>query len=104
MSNGFTDERPRAELLVRAGILREDQDAVALVHERPFFGDEVEAVVDRVHEQHVVLLVSGHREREVVLDAEIDRCPAVALEAVVHGSRGTLDRAQVLGVLGDLLP
>ncbi len=44
------------QLLVRTGFGREAQHPVAPVHQRPFLGDEVEAVLDRVHEQHVVAL------------------------------------------------
>src|ERR671934_381096 len=96
-------ERPLAELLVHTRVLGEDEHAVALVHERRLLGDEVEAVVDRVHEQHVELLVGRDRLREVVADLEVDRRPPVLLEAVVHDARGALDRAQILGVLGDVL-
>ena len=38
------------------------------------------------------------------LDLQVDRHPAVLLEAVVDAPRLALDRAEVLGVLGDLLP
>src|SRR5439155_6044588 len=44
-------ERPFAQLLVHPRVLGEDQHAVALVHERRLLRDEVEAVVDRVHEK-----------------------------------------------------
>ena len=97
-------QRPVAELLVRSGVLRQDQHAVALVHERRLLGDEVQPVEDRVHEEDVVVLVRGDGAREVVADLEVDRHPAVLLEAVVDAPRLALDRADVLGVLGDLLP
>src|SRR5919108_154968 len=97
-------QRPLAELLVHPRVLRQDQHAVALVHERGLLRDEVETVVDRVHEQRVELLVGGHRLREVVADLEVDRRPALALESVVHIPRRALDRPQVLGVLRDVLP
>ena len=96
-------QRPLAELVVRAGVLGEDEHAVARVHERRLLGDEVHAVEDRVHEQDVELLVRGDRLGEVVLDLEVERHPAVALEAVVDDAGGALDGAQVLGVLGDVL-
>ena len=69
------------ELLVRAGVLGEDEHAVAVVHERRLLRDEIEPVEDGVDEQHVVLLVRGDRLREVVGDLEVDRRPAVALES-----------------------
>src|SRR6266508_1223825 len=97
-------KRPCPELFVGARVLREDEDAVPLVHERRLLRDEIEPVEDRVHEKRVVLLVGGDGLSEVVLDAEVDRRPPVALEAVVHGARGTLDRPKVLGVFRDLLP
>src|SRR3954463_16214221 len=38
---GVHRERPLAELVVGAGVLGEDEDAPALVHERRFLGDEI---------------------------------------------------------------
>ena len=61
---------------MRAGVLGQDEHAVALVHERRLLRDEVESVEDRVHEQHVVLLVGGDRRGEVVRDAQRERLPA----------------------------
>ena len=40
---------------------------------------------------------------EVVLDPDLERKPALGAEAVVDHARGALDRAQVLGVLGNVL-
>src|SRR3954463_2127776 len=57
---------PLAEILVGAGVLRQDQHAVAAVDERRLLRDEVEAVEDRVDEQRVVLLVRRDRLDEVV--------------------------------------
>ena len=95
---------PVSELLVRPGVLREHDHTVALVHQRRFLRDEVQPVEDRVHEQDVELLVRGDRGDEVVLDHELDGRPAVLLEPVVDTPRLALDRAQVLGVLRDVLP
>ena len=52
-------QRPAAQLLVRAGVLGQDEHAVPLVHERRFLRDQIQPVEDRVHEQDVVLLVRG---------------------------------------------
>ena len=43
-----------AELVERAGLGGEAHHAVAAVDDRALLGDEVETVLDRVHEQHVV--------------------------------------------------
>ena len=75
-SNGLTVSAQSAELLVRAGVLGEDEHAVARVDERRLLRDEVQAVEDRVHEQHVELLVRGDRPREVVGDAAGRSAPA----------------------------
>src|SRR5581483_11529337 len=96
-------ERPRGELLVDAGVPGEDEDAVPLVEEESLLRDEIQAVEDRVDEQHVELLVAGEGAREVVRDVELDGCPVVAAEALVHRGRRTLDGGCVLRVLGDVL-
>ena len=62
---------------MHAGVLGEDEHAVALVDERRLLGDQVQPVEDRVDEQDVELLVGGDRPREVVADLELDRLPAV---------------------------
>ena len=95
---------PVLQLLVCPGVLGEDHNAVPLVHQGRFLRDEVHAVEDRVDEEDVELFVGGDRSREVVLDAHLDRHPAAALEPVVHAPRLALDRGDVLGVLGDVLP
>src|SRR5437588_10330146 len=97
-------ERPLAELLVHTRVLGEDQHTVALVDERRLLRDQVEPVEDRVYEQRVELLVRSHGLREVVADLELDRRPPLTLEAVVDDPRSALDRSEVLGVLGNLLP
>ena len=66
-SNGLTVTAHSAELLAGAGVLGEDEHAVALVDERRLLRDQVHPVEDGVHEQHVVLLVGRDRAREVVL-------------------------------------
>ena len=48
-----------SELLVGAGFLGEDQDAVLLVYDDRLLGDEVHAVAHGVHEQDVEVLVGG---------------------------------------------
>src|SRR3954452_9091075 len=96
-------QRPFTQLVVGARVLGEDEDTVPGVHERRLLGDEVHAVEDRVHEQDVVLLVRGDGLVEVVLDPNLERKPALGAEAVVDHARGALDRAHVLGVLGDVL-
>ena len=72
-------ERPFAERFVRAGVLGEDQHAVAAVHERRLLRDEIQPVEDGVDEQRVVLLVRRDRLREVVGDLQVDGHPPVAL-------------------------
>src|SRR5215204_2495635 len=96
-------ERPLAELVVDAGVFRKNEDTVTHVHERRLLRDEVHPVEDGVHEQDVVLLVGSDGLVEVVLDPDLERKPALGAEAIVDHPRGTLDRAQVLGVLGDVL-
>ena len=54
MSYGWIGSAASCELVVRAGLGREAQHAVAAVDQRALLGDEVEPVLDRVHEQHVV--------------------------------------------------
>ena len=66
-------QRPGPELLVRAGVLGQDEHAVPRVDERRLLGDEVEPVEDGVHEQDVELLVRGDRPVEVVGDPQLDR-------------------------------
>ena len=96
-------EREVAELVVRAGVLGQHEHPVARVDERRLLRDEVQPVEDGVHEQHVVLLVRRDGAGEVVLDAQVDRHPTGARVPVVHAARLALDRAEVLGVLGDVL-
>src|SRR6266511_102864 len=97
-------QRPLSELGVSACVLGEDEHPVAFVYERTLLGDEIQAVVDRIHEQDVILLVGGDRLWEVVPDLQVDRRPAVLLEPVVDGPGGALDRAEVFGVVGNVLP
>ena len=97
-------QRELAELLVGAGVLRQDRDAVALVDERALLGDEVHAVEHRVDEQHVVVLVGGHRLLEVVAQLELDRHPVRRAVAVVDDRDERLDPLEVLGVLGHVGP
>ena len=52
------------------------QHAVAPVHQRAFLGDEVQAVLHRVHEQHVVAGEAGDAALEVV--AGVDDAPAAS--------------------------
>ena len=96
---GVDRDSPFAELLVRARVLGEHQNAVAGVDERPLFRNEVHPVVDGVHEQHVVLLVRGHRLRERVGDLNFDR----ARMPRTHRLRLELDRLAVGDVFGDRL-
>jgi len=85
---------------MRARILGEDEHAVADVDERRLLGDEVQAVVDGVHEQHVELLVRGDRALEVVRDPKLDG----GRVSRVHVRGRSLDRRHVLDVLGNRLP
>ena len=80
-------ERPGAELLVGAGVLGEDDHAVALVHQRSLLRHEVHAVCERVHEQNVVVLVPGHCLGEVIVNAQVDGLPGVRAVAVVDLAR-----------------
>ena len=97
-------QRERAELLVRAGVLGEDQHAGAFVHERSFLRNQVHSVDDGVDEEDVVLLVGGDRLGEVVGNPEIDGRPPRVGELVIHLARRTVDRSNVLRIVGDLLP
>ena len=104
MSNGLTLRRELAELLVRAGVLRQHRDPVALVDQRALLGDEVHPVEHRVDHQHVVVLVGGDGLLEVVAQLELDRHPVGRAVAVVHDRDERLDALQVLGVLGHVGP
>ena len=71
------------ELLVRAGRLREDDDAVPLVHERRLLRHEVQAVGDGVDEQDVELLrviLRAQRENYLPLRVIKDRIDSGALD------------------------
>jgi hypothetical protein len=93
------DQRPRRQLVGGARVLREHEHAVTRVEQRPLLGNEVEAVEDRVHEQHVVFGVRGGGERKVVGEPKVDR----AADPLVHFRGDMLDLGHVLGVLRDLL-
>ena len=97
-------QRVLAELLVGAGVLGEDRDALALVDDRPLLGDQVHAVEHRVDEQHVVVLVGGHRLLEVVAQLQLDRHPVGRAVAVVDDRHQRLDALEVLGVLRHVGP
>ena len=75
--------RPSPQPLPGAGLGREREHRVALVHERALGRDEVEPVADRVHEQHVGPAQQRDRPGEVVVDVEHDRLPAVGAPPVV---------------------
>ena len=72
-----------AEQVVRAGLAREAEHGVALVEQRAFHRDEVEAVAHRVHEQHVGPLQRGDRAGEVVAGVDDDRLPVAVAPPVV---------------------
>ena len=91
------------QLVVRAGLGRQAQQAVAAVDGRAFLGDEVEPVADRVHEQHVVALHRRDRAREVVALVEQDRRPVARRPAIVHARDDLLDLVRVREVLGQAL-
>ena len=93
-------QRELAELLVGAGVLGEDRDALALVDDRALLGDQVHAVEHRVDQQHVVVLVGRHRLLEVVAQLQLDRHPVGCAVAVVDDRHERLDPLEVLGVLG----
>src|SRR3990172_1431676 len=82
---GRDAQRVRGELLVGAGELREDEDAIALVHEGAFLGDEVHAVDDGVDEQHVVEAHAGDRLGVVVLVEDVYGLPVAVAVLVVDG-------------------
>ena len=85
---GLTDSAHSPSSGVRAGVLGQDQHAVALVHERRLLGDEVHAVEDRVHE--AARRTACRRRREPMklssIVSSIGVQPSV-LEAVVHAAR-----------------
>src|SRR3954452_9183803 len=93
-----------AELLVRAGVLGEDRDAVTLVDHRPLLRDEVHAVEHRVDEEHVVVLVRRDRLLEVVAELQVDRHPVRRAVAMVDDRDERLDALEVLGVLRHVGP
>ena len=101
MSNGLTDSAYlRRGSSVRAGVLRQDRHAVALVDDRALLGDQVHTVEHRVDEQHVVLAVGRHRLVEVVAELQLHGHPVGRPVAVVDDRHERLDALQVLGVLG----
>ena len=51
------------QLVVRAGLAREAQHAVAPVRQRSFERNEVQSVAHRVDEQHVAAHETGKRAR-----------------------------------------
>ncbi len=63
------------QLVPGAGLVAQDQHPVALVDERALLGHQVEAVPDRVHQQHVGPAQGRHRLGVVVLRVEHDRRP-----------------------------
>ena len=74
--------------------------AVALVDQRALGRDQVEAVADRVHEQHVGPAQQRDRPREVVLHVEHDRLPSVGAEPLVDLADLVLDPLAVGRVAG----
>src|SRR5262245_14708477 len=68
-------ERVLPQLLVRAGVLRQDRHALALVDDRALLRHQVHAVEHRVYDQHVVVLEGGDRLLEVVAQLQLDRHP-----------------------------
>jgi hypothetical protein len=97
-------QRVLAELLVRAGVLREDRHALAPVDDRSLLGHQVHAVEHRVDEQHVVMLVGRHRLLEVVSQLQLDGHPVGRAVTVVDDRHERLDPLEVLGVLGHVGP
>ncbi len=93
-------QRVLPELLVGAGVLREDRHPLALVDERALLGDEVHAVEHRVDQQHVVVAVRRHGLLQVVAQLQLDRHPVRRAVAVVDDRHQRLDALQVLRVLG----
>ena len=76
-SKGGTGTAPACSRSHAPASGRERQHRVAVVHEHPLGRDEVEAVADRVHEEHVGAPEQRDRPRVVVLDVEHDRLPVV---------------------------
>ena len=67
-------------------------------------GHQVEAVADRVHEQHVAAAERGHRPGEVVGRLEHDRRPPRRRPLLVEPGDQALDLLPVGEVLGQALP
>ncbi|CAB5030308.1 unannotated protein [freshwater metagenome] len=89
---------------MRASVLREDRNTVALIDERTLLGDEVHSVEHCIDQQHVVLAVAGHRLFEIVAQLELDRHPVGRTVAQVDDCDERLDLLEVLGVLGNVGP
>ena len=75
-SNGFTVTAHSPSSSCAPAFSESTSTPSRVVHERAFLRDEVHPVVDRIHEQHVVLLVGRDRLREVVRDLHLERQPA----------------------------
>ena len=93
-----------AELLVHPGVLRQHEHAVAAVHQAALLGHQVHPVEDRVDDEGVEQLVGGHRLREVVVEAQVDRLPVGGAVFEVHVGGEPPDLVHVLDVLVDVLP
>ena len=100
---GVHAEGEGAELLVRAGVLRQDQHAGAPVQDRTLLGDQVHPVADGVDQQRVVVLVGRQRDGEVVLDAQVDRHPVGRAVLGVDVGDDALDALPIEDVLLDVL-
>ncbi len=67
----------QCEFLPGAGLVREHEDAVGPVEQRPLLGHEVEAVAHGVDQQHVREGQDGERAGPVVLEREHNGRPAI---------------------------
>ena len=105
-SNGLTEIAQSPSSSCAPGVLREDEHAVALVHERRLLRDEVEPVVDRVDEQHVELLVRGDRLRRSrpAMRRSMGSQPSRWKRSLTRASRRAGSRPRYSDVLGDVLP
>ena len=92
------------QLLVCAGVLGQHDDAVVSVDERAFLGHKVEAVVDRIDEQHVEVAQRGHGLAHALAEVEPDRRPSATAVSPVDAMRCAPDEPQVVAVDGDILP
>jgi hypothetical protein len=79
---GVDQQRVRSEHGRGAGLAGEDERAAVVRQDGALLGDEVHAVADGVHHQHVGEAAGGERSRVVVFHLQDQRVPVRGAELV----------------------